>query len=83
MVLKLCPHTPIGYKIIYIGSNIADVKFMNEIIEVPIDKRGRMTLPPEVREHLKLKIEDKLWFKKTGNGKFIMGKIEINKKIIE
>lgn len=56
---------------------------MNEIIEVQIDKRGRTTLPPEIREHLKLKIGDGLWFKKTANGKFIMGKIEISKKIIE
>jgi len=56
---------------------------MSEIIEVQIDKRGRLTLPPEVRKYLKLKIGDELWFKKTETGKIIMGKIEINKKIIE
>lgn len=56
---------------------------MGEIIEVQIDKRGRVTLPPEVRKHLKLKVGDELWFRKTENGKLFMGKIEVNKKVIE
>ena len=56
---------------------------MGKIIEVQIDGRGRLTLPPEVREHLKLKVGDELWFKKGENGKIIVGKIEVNKKVIE
>ena len=57
---------------------------MGAVVEVKIDERGRMTLPPEIRECLKLKIGDQLWIKPTENGKkVIMGKIEVNKKIIE
>ena len=52
-------------------------------IEIKVDPRGRMTLPEKVKKHLGMSEEDDVWFEIAPTGKVIIGRIEVNKKIIE
>lgn len=52
-------------------------------IEIRVDPRGRMTLPEEIKKHLGMSKEDDVWFEITPNGRVIVGRIEVNKKVID
>jgi len=52
-------------------------------IESRVDGRGRMTIPEKIKKHLGMSDDDDVWFEIKPNGNVIMGRIEINKKIID
>ena len=56
---------------------------MSKKIEVQVKEKFRITIPEKIREHLKMKKGDHLWYEITDDNKVIIGKIEVNKKIIE
>jgi len=56
---------------------------MGNKIEAQMDNRYRLTLPEEIREHLKIKEGDDLWFEQVNDGKIVIGRVEVSKKIIE
>jgi len=58
-------------------------EIMSEKTEIQVDARFRLTLPDELKNHLKLKKGDDIWYEITRDGKIIIGRIEVNKKIIE
>ena len=56
---------------------------MGKKTEVQVKEKFRITIPEQIREHLKMKKGDHIWYEITNNGKVIIGKIEVNKNIIE
>ena len=56
---------------------------MSTKTEVQVKEKFRITIPERIREHLKMKKGDHLWYEITNNGKVTIGKIEVNKNIIE
>lgn len=51
-------------------------------IEVKMDERFRLTFPEEVRKELGIEPGDHCWFE-VKNGKVFVGRIQIDKKIID
>lgn len=49
---------------------------------IPVDKRGRMTIPDEFKKYLGLSEDDDVWMEKTKDGKLIIGRVEVKRKII-
>ena len=47
-------------------------------IEIVVKERFRVTIPDDIRTHLKLKKGDNLWYEII-DGKVVLGKIEVNK----
>lgn len=56
---------------------------MGDKIEIQLKEKFRITIPEELRNHLKIKKGDHLWYEITKDNKVIIGRIEVNKKIIE
>lgn len=52
-------------------------------IEVKVDARGRLTLPEKVKKHLRIDVDDDAWFEILPDGNVVVGRIEVNKKIID
>jgi len=52
-------------------------------IEIKVDQKGRMTLPEKIKKHLGMAKDDDVWFEITPNGRVIIGRIEVKKKIID
>ena len=56
---------------------------MSEKIEVYIDKKGRVTFPKKIREHLKLDDQDDVWIELAPNNKLIIGRVKVKREIVE
>ena len=56
---------------------------METKIEIKLKERFRMTIPEKLRNHLGLKEDDSLWYEIDKDGKVRLGKIAVNKRIID
>jgi len=52
-------------------------------VRVPFDKRGRLTLPKEFKDHLQLDEEDDIWIEKTKDGKLVIGRVKVQREIVD
>jgi len=56
---------------------------MGEKINIRVKSRFRITIPEEIREHLRLSDDDDVWYELIDNNKVVIGRTEVKKRIIE
>jgi len=56
---------------------------MGEKIDIDVTSRFRLTIPKELKTHLKLVEGDGIWYELIDNDKAVIGRVEVKKRIIE